>query len=222
MRKLNECQYVEWHRSNPLTDNIIDLFWAHPSSVDILHAFPSVLIMDCTYKTNRYGLPLLEIVGVTCTDLTFSIAFVYMEKEREENYTWAMEKLKSLMKPDIMPNLNLIDRDLALMNSIRRVFPDAKNLLCRLHISKNVLANSKKMFKCKEMSEAFITAWGQLMFSSSEHEYSQNLESLEIDYKDHSRVLKYVRDTWLTPHKERFVAAWTDKIMHFGNLTTNR
>lgn len=77
-----------------MTDSIRDLFWAHPASVDILHAFPSVLIMDCTYKTNRYGLPLLEVVGVTCTNLTFLVVFIYMEAEHEENYTWAMEKLK--------------------------------------------------------------------------------------------------------------------------------
>lgn len=87
MRKLDESKYVEWHRSNDSSDTIKDLFWAHPLSVDILHAFPLVLIMDCTYKTNRYGLPLLEIVGVTCTHLTFSVAFVYMKAEREENYT---------------------------------------------------------------------------------------------------------------------------------------
>ncbi|XP_057806170.1 PKS-NRPS hybrid synthetase cheA-like [Salvia miltiorrhiza] len=222
MKKLYECKYVEWHRSNYLTDCIRDLFWAHPSSVDILHAFPSVLIMDCTYKTNRYGLPLLEIVGVTCTDLTFTIAFVYMEAEREENYTWAMEKLKGLMPSNILPKVILTDRDLALMNPIKRVFPEATNLLCRWHIMKNVLAHSRKIFRRKKKYEAFMLAWGVLVLSSSENDYAQNLESLDNDYKDYPRILKYIKDTWLIPYKERFVAAWTDRVMHFGNLTTNR
>ncbi|XP_060960635.1 uncharacterized protein LOC133031210 [Cannabis sativa] len=31
-------------------------------------------VMDCTYKTNMYRFPLLEIVGVTSTEYTFSIA----------------------------------------------------------------------------------------------------------------------------------------------------
>ena len=52
-------------------DCVRDLFWAHPTSIQLLNAFCSVLIMDCTYKTNRYRLPLLEIVGVTSTNLTF-------------------------------------------------------------------------------------------------------------------------------------------------------
>ncbi|KAH1241705.1 hypothetical protein GmHk_07G019222 [Glycine max] len=32
----------------------------------------------------------------------------------------------------------------------------------------------------------------------------------------------YVNQTWLIPHKERFVKVWTNKVMHLGNTTTNR
>jgi hypothetical protein len=52
--------------------------------------------MDCTYKTNKYRQPLLEIIGITSTDLTFAVGFVYMEFEKTDNYRWALEKLKGL------------------------------------------------------------------------------------------------------------------------------
>lgn len=62
-----------------------DIFFAHYRSVDLLlHAFSLVLLMDCTYKTNIYNLPLLEMVGVTSTGITFLIRFAYMEFERKE------------------------------------------------------------------------------------------------------------------------------------------
>ena len=32
----------------------------------------------------------------------------------------------------------------------------------------------------------------------------------------------YVKQTWLAPHKQRFVKVWTNKVMHLGNITTNR
>ena len=32
----------------------------------------------------------------------------------------------------------------------------------------------------------------------------------------------YVNETWIIPHKENFVTAWTNKVMHLGNTTTNR
>ena len=55
-----------------------DLFWTHPDSMKLLNAFNIVLMMVNTYKTNRYKLPLLEIVGVTSTRLTFSAAFMLL------------------------------------------------------------------------------------------------------------------------------------------------
>ncbi|KAJ1395525.1 FAR1-related protein [Sesbania bispinosa] len=32
----------------------------------------------------------------------------------------------------------------------------------------------------------------------------------------------YVNKTWIIPHKEKFLAAWIDRVMHLGNTTTNR
>ena len=84
--KLAEGRYIEWHRNYDNTDVVHDLFWAHPGSIDLLYAFFRILIMDYTYKTNRYHLPLLEIMGVTSTNLTFSIAFAYIDTERKDNY----------------------------------------------------------------------------------------------------------------------------------------
>ncbi|XP_038702578.1 uncharacterized protein LOC119999133 [Tripterygium wilfordii] len=34
--------------------------------------------------------------------------------------------------------------------------------------------------------------------------------------------MKYLKDVWLTPYKELFVFAWTDRYLYFGNHTTNR
>jgi len=32
----------------------------------------------------------------------------------------------------------------------------------------------------------------------------------------------YVNKTWIIPHKEKFVKAWTNKVMQLGNTTTSR
>jgi len=74
LKKLFNHSYIEIHRWCPDTDTVKDIVWAHPASIDLLHVFPRVLIMDCTYKTNRYRLPLMEIVGVASTEMTFFIA----------------------------------------------------------------------------------------------------------------------------------------------------
>ena len=53
LAQLSHKKYVEWHRSDEQTDTVLDLFWAHPVSLELLRTFSHVLIMDCTYKTNR-------------------------------------------------------------------------------------------------------------------------------------------------------------------------
>ncbi|XP_052171683.1 PKS-NRPS hybrid synthetase cheA-like [Diospyros lotus] len=221
MKKLRECNYVEWHRTDG-SNCIGDLFWAHPMSIDLLKIFPHVLIMDCTYKTNRYRYPLLEIVGVTSTELTFPVAFVFMNHEYEDNYTWAMERLKNVMGSNACPGVIVTDRELALMNAIYKVFPSTTTLLCRWHISKNILAKCKKFFDRKETWEKFMLQWNLLVFASTEIEYQSLLSDLMVEYHAYEGALDYVRNTWLNDYKEKFIAAWTNKVLHFGNVTTNR
>ena len=63
------------------------LFFAHPKSVKMLNCFPEVILLDCTYKTNCFKLPLLNIVGTTCLNTTFFIAFCFLHSEEEESFT---------------------------------------------------------------------------------------------------------------------------------------
>ena len=52
-----------------------------------------------------------------------------------------------------------------------------------------------------------MSAWSVLVFSSKEDDYERNLRSLTTDYYTYPRAVKYVTESWLTPYKERFVAA---------------
>ncbi|XP_028063963.1 uncharacterized protein LOC114267153 [Camellia sinensis] len=130
-------KYIEWHRNCKDTKTVTDLFFAHLVSLDLLRAFPRVLLMDCTNKTNRYRLQLLEIVGVTSTEKTFSVGFAYRQYEREDNYAWALGILRSLMDENSLPNVIVSDRELSLMNAIATIFPYATTL-------EMILAKSKR------------------------------------------------------------------------------
>jgi hypothetical protein len=45
-----------------------------------------VISIDYTYKTNRYGLPMLDIVGFTTTGSTFYVGFAFIKDERDNTY----------------------------------------------------------------------------------------------------------------------------------------
>ena len=70
--------------------HITHLFFAHPTSIELLKRYPDVVLMDCTYKTNRFHLPLLDIIGSTGLNNTFYIGFIFISGETEEDYSWAL------------------------------------------------------------------------------------------------------------------------------------
>ncbi|XP_058192009.1 protein FAR1-RELATED SEQUENCE 5-like [Rhododendron vialii] len=132
IRQLLKKHYLYQFLTNPDTNEITDIIWVHPMSLELSVNFPSVLIIDATYKTNEYRKSLLEVVGITSTWRTYSLMFGYLSNEREETLTWALNNLKNWMLQEgaSMPLVFVSDRDLALMNAIEACFPTARHILC--------------------------------------------------------------------------------------------
>ncbi|KAK5804150.1 hypothetical protein PVK06_031799 [Gossypium arboreum] len=118
-------------------------------------------LVDATYKTNKYGLPFVQIVGVTSINKTFSIAFTFIINEKEENYNWALTCLKLTLEECMYPHVIVTNRELALMNACQQVFPDATRLLCRWHITKNI----KKHCVLKYLDQVWLSKYKDMFVS---------------------------------------------------------
>jgi len=79
------------------------LFFTPDCSQKLLCEYYEVILMDCTYKTNRYKMPLLIIIGVTALNTTFYVAFCFMKGENYSDYRWAMDALKRLYDHHQLP-----------------------------------------------------------------------------------------------------------------------
>ncbi|KAI5439307.1 hypothetical protein KIW84_024907 [Lathyrus oleraceus] len=156
---IEDAGYVYWSRKQDDSEVVREIFWAHPDSVKLLNIFPIVLVMDSTYKTNKYRQPLFEIVGMTSTELTFAVGFAYMSKQR---------------------------------------------IFAGFHINKNVGAKCKQHV-VNDLQKTIDTLWMEVVWASDEVEYGQRLHQLEQACVDYSGFINYVKDTWLTPHRHRFV-----------------
>ena len=55
-----------------------------------------VFLINSIYKTNKYKLPLLDIMGMTPTEMTFSTAFAYLDGERINNVVWTLEQFQGI------------------------------------------------------------------------------------------------------------------------------
>ncbi|KAL5169794.1 putative protein FAR1-RELATED SEQUENCE 10 [Glycine soja] len=190
MKLLERDQYIHWHR---LKDEVVvrDLFWCHPDAVKLCNACHLVFFIDSTYKTNRYRLPLLDFVGVTPTAMTFSAGFAYLEAERVNNIVWALERFRGLfLRHDRLPLVIVTDRDLALMNVVKTVFPESTNLLCRFHIDKNVKAKCKSLIGEKNAWDYVMDSWGTLVDCPSEYEFHESHQKVESAHWALKRVLQ--------------------------------
>ncbi len=76
--------------------HITGLIWTFPWCEEMWRRHCDVLSMDCTYKTNRFKMPFLNVTGVTSVSSTFNIAFALLNKEDEATYQWAVERLEEL------------------------------------------------------------------------------------------------------------------------------
>jgi len=138
MNLLERDQYIHWHKLKD-EDVVRDIFWSHPDAAKLSNACNLVFLIDITYKTNRYGLPLLDIVGVTPTKMTFFASFVYLVGEYLTNVVWALELFRGIsLRRDALSGVIVTDIDLALMNAVKTVFPESTNLLCLFHIDNNM------------------------------------------------------------------------------------
>nr|KAJ0198150.1 hypothetical protein LSAT_V11C700356530 [Lactuca sativa] len=192
MVKFEKERFVYDYLHNPL-GHITHLFIAHPLSIKLAKVFSNIFVMDCTYKINKYSMPLLDIIGVSCFNTSFYSGFVFLERERMKIALSVFKKTLENCEPSVI----MSDRELALMNAIKMVFPNTTNLLCIWHIEKNVLANCNKHFTNTEEFDIFMSNWNNQV------------------------AIEYIKNTWLL-WKEKFVSAWTENNLHFGNRSSLR
>ena len=79
----------------------------------------------------------------------------------------ALEQLRILFLSTTQPRVMVIDREIALMNSIHAVFPGTQRILCTQHIEKNVLVQASRYFTEEELRTKFMRAWAELVSSPS-------------------------------------------------------
>ncbi|RKF56345.1 Protein FAR-RED ELONGATED HYPOCOTYL 3, partial [Golovinomyces cichoracearum] len=127
-------------------NRVTRLFMAHPECIKLLKRYPDVLLIDCTYKTNRFSMPLVNICGSSGNNMTPQFALAFLSGEKEEDYTWTLQAFEELRLQEGIPSSRcfVTDRELALLNSLNALFPQIDHILCRWHVNMNVVAKTKK------------------------------------------------------------------------------
>jgi len=228
-------QSPEWvvaHRTDH-ENRLNALFFAHESQIKLIRAYPDVLLMDCTYRTNKYKMPLLHFLGVGPIEKQFSAAFTFLRSETELDYYWAVSNFIQLVFNGLKPAVMVTDNEKALRSTCKRLFPDVPILLCAWHVQQNVLGRAKATWRISDAGNAeeveqmkderdyFMARWDQVQHAKDEAAFEQLWRSLIVDYSSYPRLVQYLNDHQY-PQRQLTVKAWTSCHRHYGNTTTSR
>jgi hypothetical protein len=108
------------------------LLFFHKESLKLWATNSDVILMDATYKTNRFNMPLVNLVGATANNETFFIAAAFVSTEGKEDYKWILQRLAWLydkmgLSP---PRVFITDNDGVMAVAITAIFPRSAHLLC--------------------------------------------------------------------------------------------
>jgi hypothetical protein len=156
---------------HPETRRVTHLFFALSETINLMKSFPDIALMDATYKTNRFKMPLLHFAGMTSINTSFSAAFCFLPSESAEDYLWVLQAFKFAVG-NLSLRVILTDGEDALKNACRDVFPGVPQRLCLWHVNQNMLSKAKTTWKentigiddeeierRKEAQDVFMTRW---------------------------------------------------------------
>ena len=219
-------------------------------SIKYLNENPYILLLDCTYNTNKWGMPMLDILGVDGLDQGFTVAIALLDHETETDYNWAVIQLKNCLQPGIFPSVIGTDCEEALIQAIESKFPSirTKTIICYWHVSMNVLKNCKQYFETEEEWELFFKGFKDCVYAKTLEEFDDIVGEWKRDWywndgyphvttspnpntnevgecarKEESRLaLSYCLGRWLGTYKKQVIHAYVDQAFHAGTTTTSR
>lgn len=217
------------------------LAFFHKRAVEqLFKRYPSLVIIDSTYKTNKFNFPMLSIIGQSPLGNTFFIGGAFLQKEDIESFTWVLNHFRQLYQPLNIdhPQTIITDADPALIAARSIAFPDTAHILCRWHINKDIESKFLELARNSfiqdrgmargEAATKARNAWHQeirskiheMLNSKSTEQFDNLWRTFQRDYRTYPDMLQYINRQWM-PHKEKIVTAWIDRYLHFGNSATS-
>jgi hypothetical protein len=217
---------------------LTELAFFHKKSLELLSQFPEAVVIDGTYRTNWFELPMVNLVAPTSTNRTLYFGGAFM-RETTESFTWLFTCLLEIYKPFTIdyPLTVVSDADQALLAASAVVLPFTSHNLCVWHIQRAVQEHFKKYIR-DELLRTGITRseaqartderWGPIEVAVNNVIYAPTIPEFEAAWDALKRLcsdlpvlITYFENQWM-PHKEKIVKAWTDSYLYFDNTSTSR
>ncbi|WDK10052.1 MULE transposase domain-containing protein [Colletotrichum graminicola] len=106
--------------------------------------------MGITYKTNRFHMPLLQVVGNTAVQTTFNACFCLVSDKDKSALEWALSYMKTLLEAERIPQPSVVvtDLDQCLTKAVKSVLPaTTHHQICVQQFLKKTASQIKSMWR---------------------------------------------------------------------------
>jgi hypothetical protein len=189
------------------TSRMQRIFWMSAKGKEQYQVFNDVLEVDATYKTNRFGMPLVLFTAIDNHGITHLVAGCLVSNERYESYLWCFRAFAEC-GANLPPVVVFSDGDTEIARAIAEVWPQSTHLLCRFHIAQNVNRALAGVLRCR-LTE-FLGDFWRIGSIEELSRYCEQFEELSEKYPeagDYLKILKSKDKKWAFAYThEHFVA----------------
>jgi len=189
---------------------------------NLLMRYQTVVLLDATYKTTKYALPLFTLVVKTNVNYINVGVFVVLHEDTDS----IAEALKIFQSwnPDWKPSYFLVDYSIPEMNAITICFPSCRIYICdfhRLQAWQRWLKTTTNVPRAED-AEELLKLFKKLAISRNDQEFLVAETKLydSDSWKRNEKAQKYFCSTWL-PVKDKWTQSFFDREYLFIINTNN-
>lgn len=197
------------------------IFFQDSVMKSVFGGYPEVLLIDATYKLNKFRMPLYILLVIDGNGLSEIIGIFLTSVETEDAISKMVSTFKSFNSSWEKTKVVLSDKDFTERNVFEKEFPAASLIICLFH----TMRSFKREISCEKMGlrsgerDYALELMEKIVYSKSPEEYEQNYQLLEESGLD--RVIEYYNKNWL-PIKEQWVQCYKGANFTLGESTNNR
>jgi hypothetical protein len=113
-------------RKKAKTIRLVGIVWTVPYCLRMWKRYPEIMSFDNTYNTNRFKLPLFQIMGQTCLKSVYNAAFGLVDNERREGFQFLTAAVRDLTERHAipLPDVVITDYDQAMKEALDSQYPE--------------------------------------------------------------------------------------------------
>jgi hypothetical protein len=193
-------------------------------SADMVHNLTrngTILVMDTTFKVNRFNWPLLIVCGMNEHHHTVLFAVALLRYQTTAMFTWALQQMREACGAEAWGRVSSVatDGDKAMAAAISDVLPSTRHLRCWYHLEQNMRQHFVNLGPLtSDDFQLFHDKWQSAASLEDELEFEAAKNALHAAYP---AVVRYLTEQ-IWPQGDAFLRCRTKSTTTLGVLSTQR